>query len=235
MAPLVQEIARRFEAAHPGVRLDVQAVGSARGVSDTQQGLADIGMVARPLRPEESALHAALLARDGVCLVVPRANPVTALDDTQVVGLFARTVDNWKRVGGPDAPVTVVAFPDARALAQVFLDHYHLRPGQVRPDLVAGDPEQVLQAVAGKPSAIGCATVGAAAAAADTLALRLLPCGKVPATPANVANGTYALIRPLLLVTREPPQGVVGEFIDFARSPAVRDVLDKYHEAPPAD
>jgi phosphate transport system substrate-binding protein len=235
MAPLVQEIGRRFEAAHAGARINVQATGTARGISDVQQGLSDFGMIARPLQPEETGLHAFAIARDGVCLVVPRSNPVPALTDAQVVGIFTRTISNWKQVGGPDAPVTVIGESDGRDLAQVFLGHYKLKAGQVRPDVLGGDGEQILQAVAQRRDAVGYAPLGLATESAPVLMLRLLPCGGVAATPANVANGTYPIPRPLLLATREAPQGPAKEFLDFARSPAVREVLDKYHVVPPAE
>lgn len=235
LAPLVQEMGKRFEKEHPGVRVSVQAVGSARGVSDVQQGLSDIGMVAGVLRPGQAPLHSFLLARDGVCLVVPSSNPVAALTDAQVVAVFTRTTANWKQLGGADAPITVVGLADGRSLAQAFLDFYNLKPAQVRADVVAGDGEQILQAVANKPYAIGYAAVGPATEAASRLSLRLLPIGGVPATPATVADGSYRCLRPLLLVTRGEPKGLVKEFIDYARSPAARDLLDKIPETSSGD
>lgn len=68
VAPLVAEIAKRFEQHHPGVRVDVQSGGSSRGISDARSGLADIGMVSRALKPDEADLNAATIAMDGVVL-----------------------------------------------------------------------------------------------------------------------------------------------------------------------
>jgi phosphate transport system substrate-binding protein len=233
MAPLVRDIGRRFESAHPGVHVEVQAVGSGRGVSDAQQGLADIGMVARALRPDETAsLQAAVLARDGIGLVVPRANPLAGLTDPQVIALFTHNASNWNQVGGPDGPVTVVSLNEGRALAQAFAEHFHLKTGQVRADVVAGDGEQALQAVAKDPRAIGYATIGQATAQASALGVRLIPLNGTPATMANVANGSYTFVRPLLLVTRSPPLALAQDFITFAHSPAVRDLIEKANEVP---
>jgi phosphate transport system substrate-binding protein len=235
MAPLVKEIARRFEGAHAGVRIEVQTVGTSRGISDARQALADVGMVARALRADEAGnLYATTVARDGVCFVVPRSNPVSNLTDAQVISLFTRVATNWKQVGAPEGPVTVVGLNENRALNQAFLDHFKLKVGQVRYDVTAADAEQALKAVARDPLAIGFDTIGHAAAAAPTLGLRLVPFSGVAATTANAANDTYRFARPLLLVTREPAQELAKEFLEFARSPAVRDLIENYHEVPPA-
>lgn len=53
VAPLISEIAKRYEAEHSGVRIDVQTGGSSRGVADARQGVADIGMVSRSLKDNE--------------------------------------------------------------------------------------------------------------------------------------------------------------------------------------
>lgn len=234
MTPLVREMGRRFEADHPGVRIDVQNGGSDRGLDDTRKGLADVGMVARALRPEEVGLYATVIARDGLALLVHKDNPVASLTDEQVTRVFNRAITNWKQLGGKDAPITLVSRPDGTAALTVFLDHFKLKPTQVRADQVAATAEQAVRAVAAYPRAVAIVSIGPAEAAIkDGAAVRLLPLGGVAATLANVRNGTYPLIRPLILVTREAPKGLPQEFIDFARSSAVRDLVEKYHFVPP--
>ncbi len=46
MAPMMGEIAKRFQSLHPGVQIEVQAGGSGRGVSDARGGKSDIGCAA---------------------------------------------------------------------------------------------------------------------------------------------------------------------------------------------
>jgi phosphate transport system substrate-binding protein len=230
MAPLVEEAGKRFEETHPGVRVNVQPVGSERGISDTQQGLADVGLVARALRPDETTLRAFVLARDGVGFVVHRGNPVKALTSEQVVRLYTRGLTSWKLVGGDDRPITLVSYAETRSLLPFFLDQFKLKVGQVRADVLVNDSAQAVQAVADHPGALAYASVGPAEAAGTGGApVRLLPWAGVPATLANVGNGSYPLWRPLNLVTRGPPQGLTQEFIEFAQSPAVQDLVEKYH------
>ena len=88
VAPLAGEIARRFEASHPGVRIDVQTGGSSRGLADLRRGSADIGMVSRALNSSEADLQATTIALDGVAVIVNSSNPVQTLTDEQIRGIF---------------------------------------------------------------------------------------------------------------------------------------------------
>ena len=108
IAPLVSGIARRFEAANPGVRVDVQTGGSSRGVADARRGTVQIGMVSRALAPEETDLTATPIARDGVALIVHATNRVPSLTGRQIAGIYTGRITNWSAVGSPDAAITVV-------------------------------------------------------------------------------------------------------------------------------
>jgi phosphate transport system substrate-binding protein len=229
MVPLLRDIGKRFESDHAGVRVDVQSGGSTRGVSDARQGLADIGMLARPLKPDEAMLHATPIALDAVCIIVNRANLVKELSDDQIVRMYTRGVSNWKEVGGQDLPIVLVHMTDGQALLDLFLDHFKLRSTQVRADALIQDSEQGLQAVASRPGGIAYVSCSRAEAAGENMPICLLPSGGIKPTTENVRNGTYPLSRPLQLVTRETPKGLAAEFIDFARSNAVLDLIQKHH------
>jgi phosphate transport system substrate-binding protein len=231
MVPLVKEIARRFEVERPDVRIDVQARTPALAVVDVRQGLADIGLVARGLRADEASLAATPLAYDGVALIVHKSNPVQALTDEQVTGLYLRAYTNWKQVGGIDRRVTLVGLAEGSALHEVFAEHYGLRTTPVRPDQIVVTSSLALQAVAQRPSAIGYASL-AETTGRPTLAVRLLPMGGVPAALANVASGAYPFTQPMNLVTRQPPQGLAAELIEYSRSPEMRELVKKFGFVP---
>ena len=79
VAPLASEIARAFEQLHPETRIDVQTGGSSRGINDARNDLADIGMVSRALKSNESDLTAQTIAWDGITLILNSSNPVQLL------------------------------------------------------------------------------------------------------------------------------------------------------------
>lgn len=228
VAPLTAEISKRFESGHPGVRIDVQSGGSSRGITDARQGVADIGMVSRALKPEEKDLKAFSIARDGVTVILHKDNSVQSLSDKQIVDIYTGKVTNWKQVGGKDKAITVVSKAEGRSTLELFTNYFKLKNTDIKAQVVIGENEQGIKTVAGNPNAIGYVSIGSAEnSAANKVPIKLLPVNGVAATTANVQNGTFPISRPLNLVTKTEPQGLAKEFIDFAQSQQVSEIVKK--------
>jgi phosphate transport system substrate-binding protein len=226
IAPLMSEIAHRFEDENPGARIDVQTGGSSRGIADARSQVADIGMVSRDLKDDEKDLTAFTIARDGIGLIINAANPVPTITRDQVLGIYQGTITNWNRIGGPDRPITVVNKAEGRSTLELFLAYFSLKPTDIKAHVIIGDNEQGIKVVAGNPGAVGYVSVGSAEYNVEVgTPIRLLPFGDVPATTANVANGTYSALRNLNLVTSKAPEGLVKAIIAYAQSPAVDDLI----------
>lgn len=226
VAPLALEIAKRFEQRKPGVRVDVQSGGSSRGASDARKGLAQIGMVSRALNPDETDLTAHTIARDGVALIVHKSNPVKVLADAQVKAIYTGKLVDWQAVGGPKGTITVVNKAEGRSTLELFLHYYQLKAGEVRAHVVIGENQQGIKTVAGNPLAIGYVSIGTAESeAALGTPIRLLAMNGVEASTATVRDGRFPLSRPLNLVTAGTPTPLALEFIAFAQSAAVHDLV----------
>src|SRR6056297_146102 len=186
VAPLINEIAKRFEQSRPGVRVDVQSGGSSRGVADARRGLADIGMVSRDLKSEEQDLTAITIARDGIGIIVHRDNPVSSLTDAQIVAIYTDRIHRWDELGGPEAPITVVNKAEGRSTLELFVSHFHLDTKEIKADTVIGDNEQGIKTVAGNPNAIGYVSIGTAEYdVAHDVAIKLLPLAGIEASIEN--------------------------------------------------
>ncbi|MGH8529682.1 MAG: phosphate ABC transporter substrate-binding protein [Nevskiales bacterium] len=233
IAPLIGEIAKRYEAAHPGVRIDVQTGGSSRGVSDARAGLADIGMASRALKDEEKDLSGYAIARDGIGVILHSANPVTALSDEQVVKIYTGEISNWKDAGGKDAPITVINKAEGRSTLELFLSYFKLKSEQVKASVIIGDNEQGIKTLAGNPDGIAYVSIGSAEyAATHGTPIKLLAMKGIAASIENVRNGSFPLSRPLTLVTKEAATGLKKDFTDYARSPAVHDLVQQLYFVP---
>jgi phosphate transport system substrate-binding protein len=226
VAPLALEIAKRFEKQHPGVRIDVQTGGSSRGINDARMGLADIGMVSRALKDSEGDLTPFLVAMDGIGIILHESNAVSSLSDQQITAIYTGNIVNWQAVGGANLPITVVNKAEGRSTLELFLSHFGLKNSQIKAQVVIGDNQQGIKTVAGIPGAIGYVSIGTAEYEERRgTPVKLLPMRDQPATVAAVANGSYPLSRPLNLVVKGQPSGLVDDFIRFAQSDAVRDLI----------
>ncbi|MCB9775452.1 MAG: phosphate ABC transporter substrate-binding protein [Nitrospiraceae bacterium] len=233
MAPLVAEIGKRFETRHPGIRIDVQTGGSSRGIADVINGVADIGMASRALKSQEQHLHGSVIAQDGITIILHRSNPVQELTDDQIRAIYTGGITHWNQVGGPDAPITVVNKAEGRSTLELFLTYFQASNRDIHAHVVIGDNEQGIKTVAGNPHAIGYVSIGTAQYdATHGIPIRLLPLQHIPATIETVREGTFPLSRPLTLVTKSPPAGLIKDFIDFARSSEANDLILKQYFVP---
>lgn len=228
VAPLAAEIAKRFEAAHPGVRVDVQTGGSSRGIRDATSGAADVGMSSRELKPEEQdGLTSHPIAYDGVGFLVHASNPVQALSDEQLLAIYKGEVESWQEVGGNEAPIVVINRAEGRSELQLVSEYFEIETPDIAADVIAGENQQGIKAVAGNPNAIVYMSIGSSEEeVARGEPIKLLPLAGVEATAATVRSGAFPLARPLNLLTRAGSTPLITAFVDFATSAAVDDLVE---------
>ena len=236
VAPVTLEIAKRYEKLTPGVRIDVHTGGSSRGVTDARSGTADIGMASRALKNSEADLIAHSIARDGIGIILHASNTVSELSDADINAIFTGEIRNWSEVGGEDQVITVVNKAEGRSTLELFLGHFGLKNSQIKAHVIIGDNQQGIKTVSGNRYAIGYVSVGTADfEISPGKPLKLLPMASVPASVANIRNGTFPLARPLNLITKEAPTGLAQHFIEFAQSNAVNDLIEAQFFVPLAD
>jgi phosphate transport system substrate-binding protein len=105
-----------------GATVTLVGNGSQRGLPDLITGRADLAMISAPLDAELSHLSEAdrrtaaplglqthKLGELKVAFAIHPSNPVRRLDRAQLAAIFAGTLRNWQRVGGPDRAIAIVA------------------------------------------------------------------------------------------------------------------------------
>lgn len=220
--PILEIAGPRYEALHPDVRVQVQGGGSSIGISASRLGLAHIGMVSRALERDESAdLTATKIGDDGIGIIVHSDNAVAQLSRDDVVRVYTGAVTSWQKLGGPEAPITVINKEEGRATLELFEKHFDVKDRFVKGAVIIGPNGQAIATIASNPNAIAYVSIGAATrAAAQGAPIRLLHLDGIAATTANVNNGTYSLKRPLMLTTKKGvPAGHVRGLVDFMLSP----------------
>ena len=233
VAPVIADIAKQFEQAHPGTRIDVQTGGSSRGISDARTGRADIGMVSRALHENEGDLKAYPFAMDGIAIITHASNPVKTLDREEIIAIFIGQITNWQQLGGTDQPVTVVNKAEGRSTLELFLAYFKLSNSDIKPHVVIGDNQQGIKTVAGNRGAIGYVSIGTAEFEAGYgTPIQLMPLSGVAPTTAHVADGSFPLSRQLNLVTVGEANGLAAQFIEYAQSEASHKLIQEHFFVP---
>ena len=88
--------------------------------------------------------------------------------------------------------------------------------------IVQGQTGGVRTMVTGDEAAIGYISIGQL-----TPKVKAVKLGGVEATEANVANGSYAVKRPFLFITKGEPTGAAKAFIDYVLSPEGQELARK--------
>jgi phosphate transport system substrate-binding protein len=214
--PLIDKIRVVFESRYPSIVLDIGGGGSVVGIQAIHDGTVDIGMASRALKADEAeGIKQFQIAVDVLAVVVNISNPVTSLTGQQLRDIYAGRITNWKQLGGPDQMITVVAREKSSgtrgAFDELALDNHELNAPKVKIAITAGD---VAAVVGADPTAIGYLGFGNLDASLKAVAID----GVVP-TKETARDGSYHLVRPLLLLTGPLSQPLAQNFIDYVLSP----------------
>ena len=216
MEKVIGALGESFQEQNEGAAFTYNPTGSGSGIQAVMEGRCDIGLSSRELKEEEAAqgLTATVLAYDGIAVIVNPENPVTDLDTETIARLYTGEIENWKDVGGNDAPVVLIG----REAGSGTRDGFESITGteekcQYRQELTStGD---VITAVAQNPDAIGYASL---ASVKDSV--RAIRVNGVTPTEDTVKDGSYVIQRPFILVTKTDAKlsETAQAFFDFATS-----------------
>jgi len=219
--PLTRELAEAFMRRWPSKRVIVfESVGSTGGIRAASDGVVDLGLVSRPLRPAEDGLGLVVIpyARVAVAAVANLDVPDQGLSQSELVDVFAGERRRWEN----GAPIVV--------LQRERGDSGHAAVDRALPDFAAVNDRAyreerwrvvyndraMYETLVSTPGAVGLFDVGATQTQA--LALKVLELDGVAPSEANLRSGRYPFAKDLSFVSVEQPSGLAGEFVDFVRS-----------------
>jgi phosphate transport system substrate-binding protein len=185
------------------------------------------------LKADEQDLQAYYIAEDGIALIVHASNPLEAISSKQVVDLYTGQLGDWQILGGQAGSVVKVHKAEGRSTLELFLQHFKLDNGAVRPDLVIGDNQQGIKSVAGNPQAIGYVSIGSAEyEARQGVPIKLLALDGHEASTETLLDGSYPLSRELNLVVFGEPDANTQALLAFAQSREVADLVQQHAFVP---
>lgn len=188
---------------YPDVTVSPQFVGSGAGVEAVLNGTADVGNASRNLKDEEKEKGAVenIVAIDGIAVVVDPANVVEDLSKQQLSDIYSGKINNWKDVGGADAPVVVVGREAGSGTRSAFEEILKLEDA-CKYSNELDSTGAVMAKVASTPGAVGYVSLDVVDDTVKALKLD----GTEPSEE-TIKAGTYFLSRPFVMATK----GEIGE------------------------
>lgn len=217
--PLAEKLAEAFQAQNPQLEITIQGGGSSVGVKSAGEGTVDVGAASREIKESELQefpdLQIFTIARDGIAIVVHPDVPVDGLTKEQVKDIFAGEITNWNQVGGSDKPIVVVAREEGSGTRAAFEEMVMGKEGPPIVDtaILQASNGAVRTTVSTTPDSIAFLSFGYLDESVKALAI-----DGVEATEANASSGTYPVVRPLNMLTKGEPTGVVKAWLDFILS-----------------
>ncbi|MCL2050550.1 MAG: phosphate ABC transporter substrate-binding protein [Lachnospiraceae bacterium] len=218
--PYAEFLAEEYEKLYPGQHAEISGGGSSVGINAVESGVADIGMSSRSLKDYELDFWSTVIAKDGLAIIINPGNPITNLTREQICAIYSAEITNWSELGGEDRKIHVMAREEGSGTRSQFAE---LVMGNIRitpKAIVQNSNGAIKQLVASDLSSIGFISLGVV-----DETVKAIEIDGVPASIANVRNGTYALYRSFLFITKEKPEGMTKDFIDFVLSDAGKELL----------
>lgn len=224
--PLSEALRNEFKKDND-ISITVAGGGSSVGVTSCNDGTVDIGAASRALKDSEPDLVVHTIARDGIAIVTHTSNVVDGLTLAQVRQIFTGDITNWSEVGGADHAIEVISREEGSGTRGAFEEMVMDDDNDATDDnitasaLLFNSNGALHTAVSDAQWAIGFLSFGYLDSEVKALEI-----DGVAATVANAKNETYPVIRPLNYLTKEAPEGIVKDYIDFCLSSDGQDIVE---------
>lgn len=234
MEKVINSLGESFMAMNKDVKFTYNPTGSGSGIQAVSEDRCDIGLSSRALKDDEKAsgLVETVVALDGIAIVVNPENPVSDLDIDTIAKIYTGEITNWKDVGGNDAEIVLIGREAGSGTRDGFESITDTKDAcQYRQELTStGD---VINTVSQNPDAIGYASLSAVEGQDGIKALKV---NGVDCSEETVLDGTYAVQRPFVLVTREGEtlSPAAQAFFDYATGTAANDLIRQAGAVPVA-
>lgn len=220
-----------FEAANPGVAIELESLGSAAGIAALLDGACDIAASSRMISEDEQRLarsrrielKSAIVGYYGVAVIVNARNPLKNLSDRDVAAIFAGRIKNWQQVGGPDEPIEVLIRDPTGGTHLGFrllaMNNLPYAPwAQAFPDY-----SSLATTVAERPAAIGYVGMNLVShSGVHALAINAIAPNEV-----TVHEGIYPYVQTVALYVRaKPAHPPTDRFLQFVQSKVGQNIVE---------
>jgi phosphate transport system substrate-binding protein len=252
MVNVAQVWAEEYRKVTPDVEVEVSGGGSGVGIAALIKGAVDIANASRDIKPAEAEQAAKnngkapvgfTVGFDALAVYVHKDNPLNEITFEQLTQVYAEggRTTRWSELGVKipgvtDDTIVRVSRQSSSGTYEFFREHALGNKDFRLGSRDLNGSKEVVELVAGTPTAIGYSGMGYATLAVKTLKVAA-KAGAVAVAPtvAAVHDKSYPLARSLHLYTLGEPKGAVKQYIDWILSDAGQKVVEAsgYVPVPP--
>ena len=222
MSKVIESLSEAF-GEETGIEVTYNAMGSGAGIEAVLAGRCDIGLSSRDLKEEEkeNGLEGTILAYDGIAIIVHPDNPVADLSIETIAKIYTGEITNWKDVSGNDGEIVLIG-REANSGTRDGFESITDTEDKCKYRQECTSTGDVITAVSSNPNAIGYASL---ASVKDSV--KAVSVDGVTPSEATVKDGSYAVQRPFVLVTKKDSKlsGNAQKFFDYITSEAANEVI----------
>ena len=232
MEKVIGALSEKFMETNKDITVTYDPTGSGTGIESVSTGKCDIGLSSRALKDSETGLTGTTIALDGIAVIVNADNKVADLSVRQIADIFTGKITNWKDVGGDDLEITCIG-REANSGTRDGFESVTGTKDACKLSQELTSTGAVISAVGSNKNAIGYASLSAVEGQAGIKAVTV---GGVACSEASVLDGSYAIQRPFVLVTKDGTElsTAAKAFFDFATSTDAADLIRSAGAVPAA-
>lgn len=204
-----------------GIQVDLFVASSASCVYRVMQDMTEVASTTRPIynRHKDYGLVETPFCQDPLAVIVNKSLKIDQLTTEQLRQVFSGNVTNWKELGGPDLPVTLV-IPGKDTGAYQNFSQLVMKHKDIQYDYITYTSTRVIDAIEALPAgAISFISRGAQITHPDIKILSID--GTKPGDKA------YPYYQIFYLVTKGEPEGTIKLFADFIKSEKGKSIIRK--------
>lgn len=242
--PLITECADQFMVINPNVDISVSGTGSGSGISDTINGLNDIGMSSREIKTTENDTARGSLvdykfARDGIAVIISVTHPnatwlqINGLTMDQVFLIYNGTYNSWNDINPSLVAQTIDVYtrPDGSGTRASFeelvtKDNEKLGNNTGYQSSVTTYIEVASNTVMTQQVGLNSYGFGYCGLGFIDANLIAVPVNEVIPSVATILGEIYPISRSLHMLTKGPATGWIQAFIDFVYGPYGQKVVE---------
>lgn len=230
---LTGNLAEAFMDSNPEAVISVTGGGSGTGIAaiiNNQIALANSSRQISDAEMEQARERGVepvriVIAMDALSVIVHEDNPVSELTVDEIGAIYRGEITNWSDVGGEDKEISMYG-RQSNSGTYVFFRDYVVKGDYSEDKMRMNGNAQIVEGVLSDDSGIGYVGVGYTVDEDEVIdGLKIVNVAidenspfVSPLDPANVADGSYPVARPLHHYSNGQPEGMVKEYIDFVLS-----------------